>query len=739
MRIKQITVKNYGPVKDFHTKCESTHVIYGRNEAGKTALIDTITGALFRKKSIFPGQDRFGKNSSDTLKENVTLVLEHMGKEYIFPGPFKLEELMNLPHYHLAELFIIRAGDLTLREADKKWQDRVKEFLSGMPVNTERIREKIEEEVGLTPGGGWSDRKPMRKKSEIKKNRERKEALVRVIDRLENVHQKEKTLRDKLQKKEKLKQKNEKIKLLRSYLLRQRVKQAFSEWSRQKVSFLDYERYLVEDRKGWEEKEKTQDSLLNINKNCKGDIKEVKNELNEMDEEKNFLKEKKQKLITQKDRIVALSIFQDASKFLALREDITSPLIRLPFYRILGLVLALSGVFLFFTRGVQDLGGTFIFLLLGGGIYFLIFSYILKGKEFGLRRLEKSVLKRGRQIWPVVKSIDEVMQMYNSLDSKISQVEGKLEYITREREKRFKKLEGMEKDLELVEKKLSDTQEEIKKLRDKTGLSAFSQLEEKLNHKQKIRLNIQSREEILRDSLGTDDPSLWEEEAKKEVLRPDIDEEQLAEEEEVERKLFQLNNDIQDLRAEITSFTHGELGRLNIKEVTEVWKELKRTEDDLRLSYLEREAALLARDTLGQVSREMEKVLLDTVSDEKSGVSFYFNRITSGRYTGVRWGKESVQVTDSSGKDYPTHILSSGTQDQLFFSLRLGILKKGFPEGVFILLDDAFLTSDTTRREHQVRVCKRLAEEGWQIFYFTVDEKLRDLFCQVCEVEPIVL
>jgi len=155
--------------------------------------------------------------------------------------------------------------------------------------------------------------------------------------------------------------------------------------------------------------------------------------------------------------------------------------------------------------------------------------------------------------------------------------------------------------------------------------------------------------------------------------------------------------------------------------------------------YQDREAALLAWSALTQVGQEMGKVFMDTLVDEKSGVSFYFSKITSGRYKKVKWQEESIYVEREDGEIYPVEMLSSGTQDQLFFSLRLGILKRGLPGGAFLLLDDAFLTSDARRREEQVRVCQKLREEGWQIFYFTVDEHLRDIFCQICEIKPIVI
>jgi len=741
MRIKEINVRDYGPVKNFYIRCEDINIIYGRNEAGKTALIDAITGALFHKKSIFPGQDRFEKNSPSLFKKNVSLVLEHLGKEYIFPGSFKFEQIVNLPHYHLARLFIIRSGDLTLSE-DEKWQDRIKEFLSGTPVNIERIKEKIGEEVGLTPGGDWSDRQPARKKSQVKEKEERRKDLIAAIERLQQVHQKEKALRDKLQERRVLREKNNRIKLLRAYLRNKRIKEAFLDWSRQKIFFLDYERYLDEDLKLWRQKERELHSLLDLKQNCQKDLQEIEKELQKIKEEEDTLREEKENLINQKDRATALSLFRDAEELPVYKKDIARGVLKLPLYLISGLIFTTGGIFLLFVKGLKALTPTYTFLtilLLGLGIYFLFYYYLIKSKQFGLKKLEESVVERGRKIWSGVKNVDEILKTFHSLNSEILRIESRLEYVSKEREKKWGKLREKQKQHKELELKIQSINEEIKSLRDKTGLSTLSQLEEKLKDKQSINLKIKSTENTLKDLLGTDDPVIWEKEAKKEIREPEIDKEELLKEEEIERKLSELDKDIQDLTAQVTSFTQGELGRLKIKETTGIWEELRKVEDALNRYYLDKRAALLAWDVLSQVGREIEKILLDTVSDEKNGVSFYFNQITSGRYQKVRWDKGSLYVTDNRGRGYSIETLSSGTQDQLFFSLRMGLLKRGFPEGCFILLDDAFLTSDTARRERQIKMCDQLVRQGWQIFYFTVDESLRDLFCRICDIEPIIL
>lgn len=75
--------------------------------------------------------------------------------------------------------------------------------------------------------------------------------------------------------------------------------------------------------------------------------------------------------------------------------------------------------------------------------------------------------------------------------------------------------------------------------------------------------------------------------------------------------------------------------------------------------------------------------------------------------------------------------LSTGTREQVMLALRIGLaskVNKGQP--LFLILDDAFQHSDWERRPKLVNSLKKIAEKGWQIFYFTMDDNIRDLFKQ---------
>lgn len=74
--------------------------------------------------------------------------------------------------------------------------------------------------------------------------------------------------------------------------------------------------------------------------------------------------------------------------------------------------------------------------------------------------------------------------------------------------------------------------------------------------------------------------------------------------------------------------------------------------------------------------------------------------------------------------------LSKGAQDQFLLALRIALLDRltaGRP--LFLLLDDAFQHCDWQRREKLVDNTVSLAvDEGWQILYLTMDDHLKDCF-----------
>jgi len=57
----------------------------------------------------------------------------------------------------------------------------------------------------------------------------------------------------------------------------------------------------------------------------------------------------------------------------------------------------------------------------------------------------------------------------------------------------------------------------------------------------------------------------------------------------------------------------------------------------------------------------------------------------------------------------------------------------------FFILDDAFLTSDAERLGRQFDMLRDLAEDGWQIIYFSVKDETRRVLNDDIEAERVNL
>jgi uncharacterized protein YhaN len=142
----------------------------------------------------------------------------------------------------------------------------------------------------------------------------------------------------------------------------------------------------------------------------------------------------------------------------------------------------------------------------------------------------------------------------------------------------------------------------------------------------------------------------------------------------------------------------------------------------------------LTAEILGKILVQEELQILREREDEKihdtlqsKFVSTPLQQITK-RYEKVTLEGDQLLVSDAY-QTFPLSDLSTGAQEQVLLALRLGcaarILGK---ESLFLLLDDAFQYADWDRRGWLLEVMVDLAQAGWQILYLTMDNHLRDLF-----------
>jgi uncharacterized protein YhaN len=112
--------------------------------------------------------------------------------------------------------------------------------------------------------------------------------------------------------------------------------------------------------------------------------------------------------------------------------------------------------------------------------------------------------------------------------------------------------------------------------------------------------------------------------------------------------------------------------------------------------------------------------------------SEYLARMTGGRYVRV-WtplGEETLRVDDSNGHSLPIEVLSRGTREQLFLSLRMSLVGLYSRRGASmpLVLDDVLVNFDMDRARAAAGVLRDFAAAGHQLLVFTCHEHLAAMF-----------
>lgn len=140
----------------------------------------------------------------------------------------------------------------------------------------------------------------------------------------------------------------------------------------------------------------------------------------------------------------------------------------------------------------------------------------------------------------------------------------------------------------------------------------------------------------------------------------------------------------------------------------------------------------LARETIRifeEIEEQEAEKVAELFSSDGEGTKI-FSKITNGVYQEVGFDhtENKLWVMNKAGEKLDANQLSGGTYNQLYLAIRLGLALKILQgQKGFLLLDDPFLMSDTTRLRKQLEVLLTLSQEGWQIFYFSAKDEIRNL------------
>ncbi|MEM9353966.1 MAG: AAA family ATPase [Planctomycetota bacterium] len=136
------------------------------------------------------------------------------------------------------------------------------------------------------------------------------------------------------------------------------------------------------------------------------------------------------------------------------------------------------------------------------------------------------------------------------------------------------------------------------------------------------------------------------------------------------------------------------------------------------------------------VSRVLERIRADYEQHRQpetlQRVTEYLHRLTDGRYRRV-WtplANDVLLVENAEGESLPVEVLSRGTREQLFLSVRLALVTDYAKRGINLpmVLDDVLVNFDVGRARTAAAVLNDFAAEGHQLLVFTCHEHIWEMF-----------
>ncbi len=193
-----------------------------------------------------------------------------------------------------------------------------------------------------------------------------------------------------------------------------------------------------------------------------------------------------------------------------------------------------------------------------------------------------------------------------------------------------------------------------------------------------------------------------------------------------EQALNEEENELERLKSLVSQMTSSESF-----EWEELITALREKREAAAQEYRQLTAEILAKVQVNAVIQRFRKEENSRIAEglKREELTEPLHTLT-GRYSRIRQEEDRglILVTDED-EEYPLAVISTGAQEQTFLALRMGfasIAMKG--QTAFLILDDAFQHSDWPRRERLVTHILNLVDAGWQVFYFTMDDHIRDLF-----------
>ncbi|MFQ5769945.1 MAG: ATP-binding protein, partial [bacterium] len=675
--IEEINVQNLGPITQFSLQPGRFNLIYGHNEKGKTYLVEFVIRSLFRNARLWQlrGQKGRGKVTVTGLKNGESF-------EFNPASPKKLEDFWDENNVGLppdfARLLVVKGAEVEIANvaggADKTILKRFlssKEILDKIDKNISRTLQESQIEQNTITG---PHRGEINTRTELQEQLQKINQLFDQIDKGYSAGPC-KALADKLESLQEELDQQMKAKKFLAYQIDQEIRQ-------------------LKEKKNRIAADKLQEvkSGLTLYKQKFVEYKKKKDDQSQAE-----LKSQHYEWLKS-----AHEVYQSA-----LSPEVKSPK---PVWLLLAIfMVVLAGILAFLQQPIFAaiaLAGVVLFGVLYIKKYHNLAKQAAEIKEIeNLKKEFKFHFQRELTGLPMVmECLEDMEEDYNTsrlLKKQLTEDYNTLTSLKLKLSEQIKDLTGESKE-------------------PKTWIEVLRNLEDRL---QSLENQIRAKELYLVE-LGVDPSDYQSEPAEVEFSKEKLD--------ELEDKHKSTQNQLHEETQKLTNLKQLVCQQTG-DDITIGWEvvinNLRKRREKVLMSYKQITAEIIGKIAVHEVIKDLRKAEDDKIISglKSKRVQEPLFEVTN-RYNSLELEGERLVVSDPFNNFYLSD-LSTGAQEQVLLALRIGFSTRIVSQdSLFLILDDAFQYSDWQRRKLLVDKVADLAQKGWQIIYFTMDDNIRKLF-----------
>jgi recombinational DNA repair ATPase RecF len=674
IRIDSISVKGLGPISSLQWVLKDINLVFGKNEQGKTFLVEFILRSLFKNSPKTRELTDSGQVIVSGL-ENSPHIFHPKGKEKIEDFVF---DLTNTP-VDLSRLCVVKGGDLSMTNSSDETVTKsiLKEYLSDQGM-LDRILNRV---LPVIQESSWEQGLILPKRQvgiikswkEAKERIERIKELISVIDEEYSQGVGKKADIDLEEIKKRIAE-QERAKRIHAYNLSIKIDLAQKELDTIPEEYINRARISVN---------RVEELLTQLQSKMK-QVRELKPKVKYYQWLKSAIEECQKRPEGQKRDIKQL-------------------------YLILAVISITATIAFSFIEPLASLAA---------GIFAILFIFLsIKQYQYAL---QYSV------------DLKEVEKIYQEYESKFGEKVKSIATLTSTLESiqpQFFELETINNQIAQQEEDLSKA--ELEKKRDlaalgkiKTGVKDPHAL---INKAQENRKNISEKIGKLERELAA--TNVIPEEFSSEVTDSKYIATELSEcivkRFELEALIANENSRLQSLKQRICDLTFDNISISWEDLIQNLRTKLEQTIEECKSIHAQIASGIFVTEVINNLREQEDQQISIALSSELMKKPI---KLITPSYEGVDLDGEELIVYNDMER-FPLSVMSTGAKEQVLLALRIGLAEHILGEKkMFLVLDDAFQHSDWDRRERLVDEMTMMAKTGWQILYFSMDDHIKQLF-----------